>query len=128
MPAPRPLLCFLRPSGGLFAVQSKNSNTSVEYVTVTLSYTTRTARRETEGKEGQGMTLRSGPQGRIGTYDDQPGTNDTTLDFSGGTLTTAEKVTALVEFGLADDRDEALAMLVDMGEADEDEDEGPDNG
>lgn len=34
-------------------------------------------------------------------------------------MTAREKVSALVEFGLADDTDEALEMLVDMGEVDD---------
>jgi hypothetical protein len=41
------------------------------------------------------------------------------VSFADRRLTTAEKIAALVDFGLADDEDEALAMLVDMGEASE---------
>lgn len=36
-------------------------------------------------------------------------------------MTTQEKIDALVDGGLADDADEARAMLVDMGEIDEEE-------
>ena len=43
------------------------------------------------------------------------------LSFADRQLTTPEKVAALVDFGLADDEDEAISMLVDMGEADQDE-------
>jgi hypothetical protein len=38
------------------------------------------------------------------------------LRFGGGQLSTAGKVTALIAFGLADDAEEAISMLVDMGE------------
>lgn len=34
-------------------------------------------------------------------------------------LTEKQKIQALVDFGLADDEDEARVMLVDMGEIDE---------
>lgn len=36
-------------------------------------------------------------------------------------LTIQEKITALVEFGLAETRPEARSMLIDMGEIDGDE-------
>jgi hypothetical protein len=45
---------------------------------------------------------------------------DVTLSFAGRQLTTREKAEALVDYGLADDMQEALGMLVDMGEADQD--------
>ena len=45
---------------------------------------------------------------------------DVTLSFAGERLTTREKAQALVDFGIADDMQEALGQLVDMGEADQD--------
>lgn len=44
---------------------------------------------------------------------------DVTVSFADRKLTAREKVWALVSFGLADDTDEAIAMLVDMGEVSE---------
>ena len=45
---------------------------------------------------------------------------DLTLSFADKRLTTREKAEAVVDFGLADDMQEALGQLVDMGEADQD--------
>jgi hypothetical protein len=36
-------------------------------------------------------------------------------------LTVDQKIQALISYGLADDEDDAIAQLVDMGEIDEDE-------
>lgn len=41
------------------------------------------------------------------------------VSFADRQMTTREKAEALVSFGLADDMDEALAQLVDMGECDQ---------
>lgn len=37
-------------------------------------------------------------------------------------LTTEQKISALVDFGLADDEEDARAMLIDMGEIDDPDD------
>jgi len=46
--------------------------------------------------------------------------NGPRLSFADKQLTVTEKAAALVDFGLADDMQEALGQLVDMGEADQD--------